>query len=91
MSFLVQKVLIHSRRSREDRAKDILYMHDTLEVFGRRLVELRGLWLNRVAQRLHPNSMSSMLGAQERLFGEISDDIRRGAGSPPSVNSHPKP
>jgi hypothetical protein len=27
---LAQKVLIHKKREREDRAKDILYMHDTL-------------------------------------------------------------
>ena len=32
VSFLAQKVLIHKKRDRDDRAKDILYMHDTLEV-----------------------------------------------------------
>lgn len=40
-SFLAQKVLTHERRDRDDRAKDILYIHDTLQVFGARLGELR--------------------------------------------------
>lgn len=31
VGFLAQKVLIHNRRDYGDRAKDILYMHDTLE------------------------------------------------------------
>jgi len=35
-AFLAQKILVHRRRERQDRAKDILYMRDTLEVFGAR-------------------------------------------------------
>jgi hypothetical protein len=51
--FLVQKVLIHSKRDPRDRAKDILYMHDTLDVFGSRLVELRADWETRISPQLH--------------------------------------
>jgi hypothetical protein len=49
VSYLAQKILIHAKRSRGDRAKDILYLRDTLEVFGARLPELRELWLAVVA------------------------------------------
>jgi hypothetical protein len=77
--FLVQKVLIHNKREREDRAKDILYLRDTLELFGARLPELRELWRGIVVPRLHPRSVSIVLKASEVLFGDPSDDIRRAA------------
>ena len=79
VSFLAQKILIHGRRGREDRAKDILYMHDTLEVFGARLPELGELWRNTVAPRQNARALGTVLKASEGLFGTVSDDIRRAA------------
>jgi hypothetical protein len=79
VTFLVQKVLIHGKREREDRAKDILYMHDTLEVFGARLAELQQLWRTNVARQLHRRSAGTVSKASEALFGDLSDDIRRAA------------
>lgn len=79
VSFLAQKLLIHRTRKREDRAKDILYMHDTLEVFGARLPQLRDLWRNTVALRLTPRSAKTVSNAWKTVFGEITDDIRRAA------------
>src|SRR6266853_1567788 len=40
-SFLAQKILIHRERDYKDRAKDLLYMHDTIDLFSERLGELR--------------------------------------------------
>lgn len=79
VSFLAQKILIHGKRGREDRAKDILYMHDTLELFGARFPELRELWQNHVAPQLKPRTLGTVLKASEVLFGAVSDDIRRAA------------
>jgi hypothetical protein len=79
VSFLAQKVLIHRKRGREDRAKDVLYMHDTLEVFGARLSELGTLWRNIVAPSLQLRAIRTLSRASEVLFGELSDDIRRAA------------
>jgi hypothetical protein len=79
VSFLVQKVLIHGKRERDDRAKDILYIHDTLEVFGRRLPELQRLWRSIIVQELHPRGANLVLKAAEALFGDLRDDIRRAA------------
>src|SRR6267154_3664064 len=42
-SFLAQKILIHRERDYKDRAKDLLYMHDTIDLFSERLGELREL------------------------------------------------
>jgi hypothetical protein len=39
-SFLAQKILIHEQRDDNDRAKDLLYMHDTVELFSEILDEL---------------------------------------------------
>jgi hypothetical protein len=79
VSFLAQKVLIHQKRKRDDRAKDILYMHDTLEVFGGRVPELRELWRNIVAGELNRRGVSAVSKAGEVLFGALSDDIRGAA------------
>jgi len=79
VSFMAQKVLIHRDRGREDRAKDILYLHDTLEVFGARLHELHELWLAIVAPGLHTRNTNTVSKAAEILFGNLSDDIRRAA------------
>jgi hypothetical protein len=79
VTFLVQKILIHGKREREDRAKDILYMHDTLEVFGARLAELQQVWRTNVAGQLHRRGASTVSKASEVFFGDISDDIRRAA------------
>jgi|SRR6202050_206697 hypothetical protein len=44
VSFLAQKILIHRRRNRDERAKDILYMHDTIDTFATRIDDLgRGM------------------------------------------------
>jgi hypothetical protein len=37
----VQKILIHEKRDRDRRAKDILYIHDTFETFGGSLAAIR--------------------------------------------------
>lgn len=79
VSYIAQKVLIHGRRKREDRAKDILYMHDTLEIFGARLHELHDLWLQVVSPQLHRRQLTAVSTSAKALFGTLSDDIRRAA------------
>jgi hypothetical protein len=79
VSFIAQKVLIHEKRAREDRAKDILYMHDTLEVFGARLPELQELWRQIVAPQLHARTANTVSKAAEVLFANLSDEMRSAA------------
>jgi hypothetical protein len=79
VAFLAQKILIHGRRERRDRAKDILYIHDTVEIFGARLVELAAMWRDDIAGQLHRRNSSAVSKASEVLFGELSDDTRRAA------------
>jgi hypothetical protein len=79
VSFIAQKILIHKKRDREDRAKDILYVHETLEVFAGRLPKLQELWRETVAPQLQPRIARTISKASEVLFGDLSDDIRRAA------------
>ncbi len=79
VSFVAQKVLIHEQRGPEDRAKDILYMRDTLEVFGARFPELQELWRNFLVAKLPSRSAEKISKAADALFGDLSDDIRRAA------------
>lgn len=79
VGFLAQKMLIHHKRSAEDQAKDILYVHDTLQVFGARLADLRDEWKGRVRLRLHPKTAKKVEAAHVRLFGDMTDVIREAA------------
>jgi hypothetical protein len=80
VAFLAQKILIHRKREREDRAKDILYMRDTLEVFGARLADLANLWRSDVAGHLTSRHSKAVSRASREMFAEVSDDIRRAVG-----------
>ncbi len=77
VAFIAQKVLIQAKRGREDRAKDILYIHDTLEVFGARLAELRDLWQRSVAPQLHKRDAAKVTRAADMIFADVTDDVRR--------------
>lgn len=44
VAFIVQKLLILERRQSQDQAKDLLYIHDTLDLFSGHLTELRTDW-----------------------------------------------
>lgn len=80
MGFLAQKLLIHRKRSADDRAKDILYIHDTLQVFGARLDDLRIEWTDRVRPNLLRKAAKEIETASDWLFGEVTDLIREAAG-----------
>lgn len=68
VSFLAQKILIHRRRTRDERAKDILYMHDTIETFATRIDELRAEWGTNIRPELHANNVRTVQSAATTLF-----------------------
>jgi len=76
VSFLAQKVLVYTKRNRSERAKDILYIHDTLETFGARIADLRAEWTNKIRSRLHARSVRLVERAADALFGSVSDSVR---------------
>jgi hypothetical protein len=78
-SFVAQKFLIQGERDPKDRAKDILYIHDTIEVFSGNLEELREIFVNQIRSRLHPKRVRELTSAAEVLLGTVNDMIRESA------------
>ena len=77
VSFFAQKLLVYPKRNRSERAKDILYIHDTLETFGARIADLRENWSNRIRPRVHARSLRVIERATETLFGALRDPVRQ--------------
>jgi hypothetical protein len=78
-SYLVQKLLIHGRRKPGDRAKEVLYIHDTIELFSASLPALHSIWLESVAPTLHPRTKRIVHDQVKMLFGSVSDTAREAA------------
>jgi Nucleotidyltransferase len=81
-SFIVQKLLIHSDRRPHKKAQDILYIHDTLELFGGSLGELRRLWLEDVRPAMPSKTARRSEAVARELFAEVTDTIREAARIP---------
>jgi len=81
-SFIVHKLLIHSDRRREKRAQDVLYIYDTLELFGGSLGELRHLWVEEVQPTMAPKTARKTETTAQVLFAEVTDTIREAARIP---------
>lgn len=79
VNFMVQKLLIHKRRGVRERAKDILYIHDTLDLFGGQLAELRNEWQEKIAFRIPTRKQTALARVSQTVFDSTSDDIRRAA------------
>lgn len=90
VGFLAHKILIRSKRTRQKFAKDILYIHDTLETFGAQLEELSAEWNTKVKRRIHPKNSRKIERAAEELFGEVSDEIREAARIDAARNLSPE-
>ena len=82
VSFIVQKLLIHKRRDAEKKAQDILYIHDTLELFGASLVQLRTLWEEEVRARIPAKTVKTAMDTATELFEKVTDAIREAARIP---------
>lgn len=78
-SFLAQKILIHDERDYKDQAKDLLYIHDTIELFSEHLADLREIYKKDVAPRLHRHRAAELNKAPDLLFGRVNDTIREAA------------
>jgi hypothetical protein len=77
VSYIVQKLLVHAKRKPDDQAKDILYVHDTIELFAASLNELRLVWTNRVSPALERRVNARVYEARDRIFGEVTDRTRK--------------
>jgi hypothetical protein len=69
-------MLIRRSRDSDKQAQDVLYIHDTLELFGRDLVSLKTEW----REKIRPSITSKMADTVEQLqreqFETVTDVIR---------------
>jgi hypothetical protein len=76
VSYLTQKVLSLPTRKRDKRGKDVLYIYDTLLLFGGALDDLRRIWSVSVRPRLAKRTLRVVMQSPEDLFGRVTDSAR---------------
>ena len=81
-SFIAQRLLIHDQRLPRKKSQDILYIHDTLELFGGQLDALGRLWRDALAPTLHTRQQRELVQAIDIIFGRLDDRIRDAAAIP---------
>ena len=75
VAYIAQKLLILRKRKPSERAKDLLYIHDTIELFGAALESLAALWQTTVRPRLD-RIADEIQRLAHTQFSEVTDDIR---------------
>jgi hypothetical protein len=75
-SYLAQKLLVHQKREPRERAKHILYIHDTIQTFGRALPRLKQEWADSVRPLLLGKAAAKVVSSAEKLFADVTDPIR---------------
>jgi hypothetical protein len=78
LAFMVQKFLIQEKRSPKKRAQDILYVYDTIGLFGGQLDVFRMSWKEVIAPALR-ESREVVVRLSESNFSKVTDDIRTAA------------
>ena len=78
VTFIAQKLLIRDKRKPNKQAQDVLYVHDTLELFSGELAALKTLWKDRLRPSM-PESIVKSVEALSRSQFALTDDAIRGA------------
>jgi hypothetical protein len=89
VSFIVQKLLIQSRRPPEKKAQDALYIHDTLELLGGDLDKLKEIWLTEIRPSLPGKTVQNVENLYKEQFGAVTDIIRDAAQIPQNRSLSP--
>lgn len=79
VAFMMQKLLIQRDRRPEKRAQDLLYIHDTLELFGGALEELRTVWRGTLRPAMSERTARRAETCARTLFEHVTDDLRAAA------------
>ena len=90
VTFITHKVLIRKLRRLDKRAQDVLYIHDTLELFGSRLPFLADLWANDISLALSDDLRSDIAGGVREMFSIVTETLRAAARIPPDRSLSPE-
>lgn len=89
-SFIVQKLLIQQDRTPSKRAQDVLYTHDTLELFAGVLPELKASWEQRIRPKLSERTARHVVELSAASFLSVTDTIRDAAQMAQGRNLSPE-
>lgn len=90
VSFMLQKLLIRETREPIKQAQDVLYIHDTLELFADHVDELGHLWRQNVRPQIQQNWVDRIEGTMEASFARLDDRTRDAAAIPIDRNLAPE-
>ena len=90
-SFIGQKLLINEKREPRHRAKDVLYIHDTIEIFGDSLDALKAMWSEEVKPHVHENILGKLKDNISEMFSKVTDTIRDAAEISRSLGREVRP
>lgn len=82
VSFIAQKLLIQQTRAPAKRPQDVLYIHDTIDLFGARLGDLSVMWRERIRRSLGRRAAADVERLARETFGGVTDVIRSAARIP---------
>lgn len=82
LCFIIQKFLIQKDRPAAKQAQDVLYIYDTIELFGALLEEFHETWETRVSPELSQKLKDTVLNLSESTFSNVNDVIRDAARIP---------
>ena len=88
-AFVGQKLIIHNSRSPAKRPQDVLYIHDTLDLFRLELDMMRAAWLD-TARRISPSARLALNQTRRSVFGEVTDVIRNACRIPADRTLRPE-
>ena len=89
LCFMVQKFLIQQYRPANKRAQDVLYIYDTIELFGALLDEFNAHWHARVAPTLG-DLADEVRKLCTLTFDDVNDMVRDAARIPADRNLSPE-
>lgn len=90
VSFIVQKLLIHKHRDANKKPQDVLYIHDTLELFSASLDKLRTIWEGEVRPKMEVTTAKRAMAVTTLLFENVTDTVRNAARIPQDRNLQPE-
>ena len=81
LCFMVQKFLIKHSRLPRKQAQDLLYVHDTIQLFGNLLPDFKSDWEKTVGPAL-AGARETVLKECKESFAQVTDTIREAAAIP---------
>lgn len=82
VAFIAQKLLIQHRRHPAKRPQDILYIHDTLDLFGQHLEALSTVWREHIRTSVGRSAGKAVERLACEHFSKVTDVIRSAARIP---------